>query len=817
MLEDDAPAAAVAAGSAQHDEAGIRLEDQFLSRCVQCAEDALVAAEDLVCKDGSSPETVDMSAQTPSPSTSQQASTQTSLQRNETQRADLVGPSRAQHADVQSLGPFLLEDWCGLCPPRAVDTALVMQPDKELFQIASQTANNMARMQDKLDHMVPVSRMFFFEGPDAPDVYADAMEKIAEMRVPKFVEPSSRFKLEPHPLFPHLTIQQFTNLELQLRSQKVKAPLLKKLVEQEKDRREHREALEFETLREAAKKPAERRMKEELDLLYRYLQKQDFFMHIPGEVLEKMLPSIFYQQFAQGQMLFNRGNRVDTLSLILRGDVQIEERRGSVDVLSRRKQVWNNIGRGKVLGATETFEDSRGVYRAVPEPIHISSAFSRTGVDTLSISLAVVLPLLQKHAHDVKRNALKELFPHTQAKSERDLQVASRVDRMGRRLRVEDLFQVQGLPKATLLHERGEILSPGVAKLSMVVFGVVELIERGKVVATVNEGGLIGKEAAQKRPYHSKAVIASDTACLLQILVADYLQQFPASRAENKRLAQSEKKNGKLGSTQRADADASPTASDQRDDATKGQDRSAQSPPPLLTTRGKHKRHTAVSQLADALKRPAKVKLDAMGLKEREWRLLQPKKAPQRVAPFERQGMRPVASLGYSTHDDDDDEPEGYTKRASRGDFDAESEDTEEGADAHTVGKPSPHAPTRAGGRSERGPAWEKPQPEVFRGGQAEEAHKAPLAGAFGHICIGTNDEIAKLNAGVEAGCLAVSLPAAPRMSGLAPRGSVVQSARRRRTVTDTQGAANNTDVRASLEVFSAMPRVAPLSVASPR
>eukprot|EP00971_Amphidinium_carterae_P218965 4346371-Amphidinium_carterae.1 len=35
-------------------------------------------------------------------------------------------------------------------------------------------------------------------GPDAPDVYADAMEKIAEMRVPKFVEPSSRCSSLPY-------------------------------------------------------------------------------------------------------------------------------------------------------------------------------------------------------------------------------------------------------------------------------------------------------------------------------------------------------------------------------------------------------------------------------------------------------------------------------------------------------------------------------------------------------------------------------------------------------------------------------------------
>mmetsp|Transcript_1061 Transcript_1061/g.2404 ORF Transcript_1061/g.2404 Transcript_1061/m.2404 type:complete len:970 (-) Transcript_1061:48-2957(-) len=622
------------------------LQAAVVSSCVEQATAALeTGARSSVGP--SSPETVQSSSRTATSREQQPSSTPNSMQ--ETREMHLAG-HRDERSESAAKDCWLLEAWCGRCELRSVESSEVWKPSKETFNTAIQSAHSISHMQEALDHSdFQTRRGVERDGADEhADVHGRAMALLDAMQVPSFQEPS-RFRAEAHGLFPHLSVEQFEKLELQVYSQKVKAPMLKQFVAKEKDRKEsqgqHREALEFETLREAAKKPAERRIKEETALLHRFLQKTDFFMHIPSEILERIIPYVTFVHMDEHEKLWSRGTAVKHLQVILRGEIQLEERKGGTDGLSRRRQVWNILGKGKVLGATETFEDSRAVYSAVPEPVNISTAFSRSGVDLLSLALADVLPILLRDAHEVKRRALKELFPLTKDKTDRELQAASRVDRAGKRLRIEDLFQVRGIARSTVLFDHGEMLSPGAAMLSMIVFGDVELSDRGRVVSTLTEGALVGKEALQRRPYANRAVVSSDTACLLQILVADYLLQFQSNARADKRQQQQ----GSAETGQQAKSSPSMRLLESAEEAggnTTEQESSRQQPAgdqPLLVTRGKPRRHQHVRQLAEVLKRPTKAKQDAMSLLESEWRLLRPKKIPQRIEPGSRPGVRQAA------------------------------------------------------------------------------------------------------------------------------------------------------------------------------
>mmetsp|Transcript_55167 Transcript_55167/g.129156 ORF Transcript_55167/g.129156 Transcript_55167/m.129156 type:complete len:670 (+) Transcript_55167:150-2159(+) len=574
---------------------------------------------------------------------------------------------------------------CGRCPPCVANEGSVLHPRADLFADLAKSSRRLVIPGNDAGPPV-VSRSSssssgFSDSRDLPaswdDLHLDSLDL-------------SRFSQLPHPQFPHFAVHDVTRLAMRLTQERVRVPMLGELNSESQAQREalrqNRENLELSTLRSAAKRSAKRRSPAELRMLFRYLKNLEFFCDLSPAIMADVVCSVKLKKFAKGSIICERHAPVTGVHTILRGEVAIEEVNkdgsGSDSSPSQVKfaadpapQSLSSLGKHqgmragkilskkKVMGPVELFAESVRVYSCEENPVYPRRAIAKTAVEVLFLPRDDIVPRLLAEAREEKMTALRELFPMTRGKQEKDLTAPSRVERGGTKLKLLDLFNLQGMRKGTVLYIQGERQTLDAGQLYFIVQGSVTMKLRGAVIEELSVGTLVGDAVLRREPHAYTCAVKSDTLLALTISAADYLVQFPGRNNTRSDLSEAnprafERRHGRvldkiaLGQVAGDLAGKGKLAGERQALGARADGSVAQS------HEGATDEHSIATdylrQLQHSLKGAAKRREDAEALMATEWRLLRHRTLPRRVAPEgspSRSGLNDSVRSSGTAHD----------------------------------------------------------------------------------------------------------------------------------------------------------------------
>ena len=508
--------------------------------------------------------------------------------------------------------PPLVPSWCGHCAPSNIKVSGTAFPDQD------------KSLREKASYKRLVST---WDDTVAAETHCCDVDHIQMPALPE----RSKFSSAPHERFPHLSVREMNRLELQIIQHKIKLPLEAEAVEmdtKEKHRVQRmREDLEAASVRNAARKPFYKRNEDEVRLLMRYLQKHEFFRDLPSAILAQAVGHIGWTRQDAGETLFEAGTAMDSMRVILSGEIALEAQSGGTTPGHKGTLSWNYFSTGKVLGVVETLEEEKPVYRTRKDPCHMYTAVAKLAVEVLEIPCASITPLLDADAIQKRNEALRTHFPLLKGKTAEEVAGPSRVDRGGGRVAIVNLFDFLLLPANHVLYRQYEKPLMHLARMTFLISGSVQMKSKGRVVEEAGKGALLGDEVLRKELYATSAIVRTD-ALVLTISAADWAHHFQSRAFLPGQFLE--------GRQRMAEAFFQPPVKEE--EAPLGDDEVEQATPRCIRRArpNMHMRNAKfINETLRTLKGPTQRIEDLKNLTSQEWKRLQPKRMPHRVAPID--------------------------------------------------------------------------------------------------------------------------------------------------------------------------------------
>lgn len=475
---------------------------------------------------------------------------------SEVEEYDSVGYRSVSTGGFRSsrgLGMPDLRRLCGRCPPQPVSLVMTRFPNK-------------SKHEDLLAHF---SEIKVVTARPAPLKHWAA--EIDGIQLPP-LPMASAFSQKPHSKLKWMTGFEVFNLEAQIHQQKVKWPMMKEAVQKEQRPRgsspelketiaDFREDLEMASVRGVVAKKVSARTFKETVLLISYMKRRAFFKLLELDVLTEVCTKLEVKRFAEGDVIYRGNEEVTGAYVILVGNYVL---RDELMPLSKRtrgavmngtlitdggqpsaedappKDTWrataglglnpnakeNSIVDSRVIGMFDCVVPHSSPAKARPNPTHAKTATATSQLEAIFLSAKALGRVLEKEATRERISVLQDLFPLTKGFSERQIEEPSRVVRDGQSTLLHELFEVSDVRRHTTLWMQAELTDVEVAKIVLVIEGVVQFKCNGSIVDACGRGSLIGEESLQGIPYTCTAFIHSARARLLFISAADYTTHF---------------------------------------------------------------------------------------------------------------------------------------------------------------------------------------------------------------------------------------------------------------------------------------------------
>lgn len=383
--------------------------------------------------------------------------------------------------------------------------------------------------------------------------------QIQDVRLPAVAQ--TVFSRRPHHQFKTLSAGDMFNMEVQIRQARVKNPQIIEALKSEDIKshyREMREGLKFATIRILVGKEADDRTEEDRDYLLKYIRAQPFFKDLPLVVLGNICENFWLKRYNPQEALYTKGQEVEGIYIVLQGSASVRDVDDSFgqprqESIMRPRPICHrdasDVPQSIVYAVGDLLRTTSWPLQARSHPVHSMTLVAQTELEVLFVPARTLLPLLDQEALRERISMLRDFFPPTKGRPEKELFAQSRVERDGRRITLHRLFDVSDVPRHQVLFQQGEKSQGDEARITLILMGSVRLLARGRVVDTVSTGTMLGDEAVHNEPYQTTAIVISPSARLMTLKVTDYITQFPsfAKRSDQQRADDSKPAQNSMG------------------------------------------------------------------------------------------------------------------------------------------------------------------------------------------------------------------------------------------------------------------------------
>lgn len=296
----------------------------------------------------------------------------------------------------------------------------------------------------------------------------------------------------------------------------------------------YQEAMKYTTICYLLKRHAKNLLSEEEKVfLFEKLQQVPLLSELPPEFLARQAAKISVCTFLRGAEVFREQEIADGIFVLVQGlvEIQCESKSHIGDVVKPAPAV--------ILSSDIIKQDAAGqrpfLLRPACERLRSRTVLTTVSVeDATSVAVLLYVPLevlkaASAHFREVESRERNECV-------HRCFSAATRME-PAKCLKLADVFELEIYPRNHVLFQAGVVPSTETARLFLVIEGEVNIVYPTKKVTirgrrrfdTAKEikgkNSLLG-EAVFGEPYSHSAMVSSDTAKVLSLRLADYLERF---------------------------------------------------------------------------------------------------------------------------------------------------------------------------------------------------------------------------------------------------------------------------------------------------
>eukprot|EP00929_Paragymnodinium_shiwhaense_P000819 TRINITY_DN101026_c0_g1_i1.p1 TRINITY_DN101026_c0_g1~~TRINITY_DN101026_c0_g1_i1.p1 ORF type:complete len:813 (+),score=140.01 TRINITY_DN101026_c0_g1_i1:74-2512(+) len=364
----------------------------------------------------------------------------------------------------------------------------------------------------------------------------------------------STFSRRPHPKFPGVRIVDHTRLHERLMQRYVRD---KQIATDWSRREEARRALmaadpegakaadddyalqlQISTLCLLTRKPAEKRSVDDTMLLFDFVRIRPFYKDLDEALLREGLKAMTIQRFDANTKLWNAGDEIAGLHVMLRGKIKHGRQAhqvtwdvpdddelftvGKLGAVLNDKEIIKKLAK-PVPGHNVSVDQLDKMYDDV---LHLADCTALEVVETIFWPVASILELVESAIRQERLTLLTELVPPCVGKPESFLTTPSKIiNAKGKQLLVHELFHLCTVPPFHKFYEAGERHGLDTSILGWAVDGSI-VMQAGANMLQLRRGDMLGEELLKQDVYRYNCSVWRKQARLLWIRASDYVNQF---------------------------------------------------------------------------------------------------------------------------------------------------------------------------------------------------------------------------------------------------------------------------------------------------